>query len=47
MSFKYIRRAAFAAALLFAPAALDAFAQPTPGQTASASSTTFSVALRL
>jgi hypothetical protein len=37
MSFKYIRRAAFAAGLLFAPAALDAFAQPTPGQTASAS----------
>jgi hypothetical protein len=36
MSFKYIRRADFAAALLFAPGVLDAFSQPTPGQTASA-----------
>jgi|SRR5271165_2007702 len=37
MSFKYIRRAAFVAGLLFASATLDISAQPTPGQTASGS----------
>lgn len=36
MSFRYIRRATFAAALLFALAVFDAIAQPTPGQAASA-----------
>jgi sialate O-acetylesterase len=36
MSFRYIRRATFAAALLFSLAVFDAIAQPTPGQAASA-----------